>query len=301
VIVEEQMLGRDLAGVFTDSKTVENRALNRAGAQPFRAVLARFLYRLRPRSADPDAIELYNHGIVVRENFLPSDAFVAVQDEAENYMAVRNPTVLDRWGTTELRHYHLLEPEVDQQSFPHLVQWKRHHDVLALASAAERRACTEHSANALLEHLAFGDNSDLDTQTELHIDTFHNTHRIWLYLDDVDAENGPFVYVPGSHRLDHMRLREEYVESIRENGKSRRIHDEELRRRGLKERVVVTCPRNTLVVANTCGYHCRSAGKLGATRRALHMTFRFNPFELEPFVSGIKRSAAEMKHRVGRN
>jgi len=31
------------AGLFTDEKTIEDRALNLAGAQPFRAALARLL------------------------------------------------------------------------------------------------------------------------------------------------------------------------------------------------------------------------------------------------------------------
>ena len=283
--------------MFTDAKTIESRALNRAGAQPFRAVLGRFLYKLRPGSADPTIAELCDTGILVRENFLPPDAFVAVQREAEAFMDEREPTVLHHWGTTELRHYHLIEENVDRQEFPHLVQWRHNQQVLALATGAERRACTDSGA-PLIEHLTFGDYSAPDTQTELHIDTFHNTHRVWLYLDDVTEDNAPFVYVPGSHHLDRVRLREEYLESTRRNGKSRRIHDDELRSRGLETRMVVTCPRNTLVVANTCGYHCRSVGRPGATRRALHMTFRFNPFSLQPFVSSfkssIKRSAARI-------
>jgi ectoine hydroxylase-related dioxygenase (phytanoyl-CoA dioxygenase family) len=293
--------------MFTDAKTIDSRALNRAGAQPFRAALGRFLYKLRPGSADPMIAELCDTGILVCENFLPPDAFVAVQREAEAFMDEREPTVVNHWGTTELRHYFLIEQNVDRYSmqknidrkeFPHLVEWRHNQQVLALATGAERRTCRDHHGAALLEHLTFGDYSAPDTQTELHIDTFHNTHRVWLYLDDVTEDNAPFVYVPGSHHLDRVRLREEYLESTGGNGKSRRIHDEELRSRGLQTRTVVTCPRNTLVVANTCGYHCRSMGRPGATRRALHMTFRFNPFSLQPFVSSFKSSIKRSPARI---
>ena len=131
----------------------------------------------------------------------------------------------------------------------------------------------------MLEHLHIGDPSLHDGQTDLHIDAPFNTHKLWLYLDDVTPDHAPFVYVPMSHKLDWVRLRGDYLESIGKNFGSRKIGDEEVLRRGL-ETVVVTCPRNTLVLANTCGYHGRAVGAPGATRRSLHMMFRSNPFSI---------------------
>ena len=61
--------------MFTVAKTLDSRALNLAGAQPFRALIARGLYKVRPRSHDPLVAELALTGIVVCENFLMSDAF----------------------------------------------------------------------------------------------------------------------------------------------------------------------------------------------------------------------------------
>src|SRR5438132_582901 len=45
-----------------------------------------------------------------------------------------------------------------------------------------------------------------DPQTALHADTFHPTVKAWLFLTDVAADQGPFTYVPGSHRLSPERL-----------------------------------------------------------------------------------------------
>jgi hypothetical protein len=128
-----------------------------------------------------------------------------------------------------------------------------------------------------LERVVYGDGELHDPETDLHVDTFFSTHKLWLYLDDVTEERAPLVYVPGSHKLSVHKLHQEYVESRRENSGSRRIDEEELERRGLAPRTM-TCPANTLVVVNTCGYHRRSIGQPGWTRRALHMSFRFNPF-----------------------
>ena len=48
----------DFNRMFTVAKTLDSRALNLAGAQPFRALIARGLYNVRPRSHDPLIAEL---------------------------------------------------------------------------------------------------------------------------------------------------------------------------------------------------------------------------------------------------
>jgi hypothetical protein len=286
----------EITRVFTDAKVVDSRALNLAGVQPFRAVLARFLYKLRRGSHDPMIAELSRTGITVCEDFLPPAAFTTVEREAEDYMSESSPTWLHQHGTTEVRHFSL--GAVDSERFPHLAQWRGDQQVLALAAAAERRSCRRGDGGSLVERLTVGDYSKPDPQTELHLDTFFNTHKIWLYLDDVSAENAALVYVPGSHLLDSVRLRRDYLESTSTNEESRRVSDDEVRSRGL-ERRVVSCGRNTLVVANTCGYHCRSVGELGASRRALHMTFRFNPFSPATLSTArLKRSVVRWTRRA---
>jgi hypothetical protein len=286
-----------IAQVFTEAKTLDSRVLNLVGAHPLRAVLARLFYKLRPGSRDRLIAELTRTGIIVCEDFLPAAAFAALEREAEDYMSSTVPTWVDPDGTTESHRYSLAK--VDPERFPHLVQWRVGPQVMALASAAERRDCRRRGdGGALTERLVLGDYSEPDSQTELHIDTFFNTHKMWLYLDDVSVNNAALVYVPGSHRLDRVRLRYEYLESTSRNQPSRRVSEDEVRSRGL-ERRVVTCPRNTLVIVNTCGYHCRSVGEAGAIRRALHKSFRFNPFTPETWSpSRLKRSVARATKRI---
>jgi hypothetical protein len=275
----------ELKQFFSDEKTLENRALNLAGAQPVRAVLARLLYRLRPGGRDPLMAELVRKGIIIIEDFLQPTMFAAVEREADELMATTDPTWLTLSGATEVRRHSL--SQVDPKQYPELEQWRTDQRVVALATVAERRRYPQGwDGGALVERLTLGGYSDqivdpeLHDDTELHIDTFFDTHKLWLYLDDVTAANGAFVYVPGSHVLDRVRLRHEYLESNTTNRKSRRITEEELRSRGL-ERRVIECRRNTLVLANTCGYHARSVGEAGACRRALHKEYRHNPFTLE--------------------
>lgn len=259
--------------VFSGAKVVDSPLLNRLGAAPVRAVMARLLYKLRPRAADAVVRDLVRDGIATVPDFLPPDRFAALDREADEFMASRPPTWLHRNGTTDVRQYSL--GEADLSAYPQLTGFRSDPAIAALVRGAERRRCRATDGGPLVEELTVGDG--FDPMTELHVDTFFNTHKVWLYLDDIDERHCPFVYVPRSHRLDAVRLRHEYAEANGANTRSRRIADAELRQRGL-EPWVVTCPKNTLVIANTCGYHARSAGEVGATRRSLHRQYRFDPF-----------------------
>jgi len=275
----------ELRRVFSDAKTIDSPALNRAGVQPFRAVVARALYNLRGRRvADPRLVELSRTGIITIEDFLAPAEFSALVRETDDYMATHTPAVDELQGTTEVRHFYLYP--VDAQRYPTIARRCDDPEVIDLVAAAERRGLGDGQYSRVLEHLRLGDSSEPDPMTRLHVDTLFHTHKVWLFLEDVGPENAPFVYVPGSHRLDRERLRFDYLDSNAANMRSRLASDEEVARRGLVPRAV-TCAANTLVIADTCGYHARSIGGAGATRTALHLSFRANPFALR---TGNRRS-----------
>jgi hypothetical protein len=110
-----------------------------------------------------------------------------------------------------------------------------------------------------------------DPQTALHADTFHPTVKAWLFLTDVGADEGPFTYVPGSHRLTPERLAWERRMSLAaarsSNAENRqgsfRVDTGELPSLGLPQPRAFAVPANTLVVADTFGFHARgpSAGR----------------------------------------
>lgn len=85
------------------------------------------------------------------------------------------------------------------------------------------------------------------------------------------------VHRPGSHRLTAASLRAIYRESTQENAGSRRLDEVEVTQRGLWPRVF-TSAANTLVVADTCGYHGRIQGRPPGVRTALHLELRPDPF-----------------------
>lgn len=149
-----------------------------------------------------------------------------------------------------------------------------------------------------------------DPQKLLHSDTFHPTMKSWLFLDDVDGVNGPFTYVPGSHRASRARLRWEYRKSLeiaggddRYSGNgSLRLSEADRLEMGLPAPVGLAVAAGTLVVANTHGFHCRGRASGRAARTELWTLSRSNPFNPSPgldlaFVDALQHRALALWRR----
>lgn len=124
-----------------------------------------------------------------------------------------------------------------------------------------------------------------DPQTSLHADTFHPTVKAWYFLTDVAEDAGPFCYVPGSHRLTPERLAWEREMSLRAATADRltargsfRVEPTALGALGLPAPRLFAVPANTLVVADTYGFHARGPSLRPAVRIELWGYGRRNPF-----------------------
>jgi len=124
---------------------------------------------------------------------------------------------------------------------------------------------------------------------ELHADTFHPTMKAWLYLDDVTEANGPFAYVPGSNRLTWRRLAGNTPERAGRDLPDRysrrgslRLTETDRQALGLPEPRHFAVPANTLVIANTFGFHARCPADKDSTRLAIYADSRTNPFNPWP-------------------
>jgi hypothetical protein len=280
---------KPLARMATVNKTVDSPLLNRLGAQALRSVVARSVFEMMPAPAEAEVSaavdELRREGVVIVADFLPPDLFEEVRGECRRLLAARRDEVRavqvgpNLHEIAEVCRFRAGELAATQLFFddPRLG---------ALLRAAERRPQCRRYAVTTVERLTQGPlGAGRDPECEMHSDCFFNTHKAWLYLNDVGMETGPFAFVRRSHRLTLDQVRFIYRESCRENLGSRRITRAELERAGLEE-TVITCPQNTLVVANTLGYHRRLRGQPGRERYALHVQLRTNPFAWWRYRSG---------------
>ncbi|RDE51046.1 MAG: hypothetical protein DVS81_07785 [Candidatus Accumulibacter meliphilus] len=133
-------------------------------------------------------------GFVVKRDFLPADLFSRLQAEAPAHVAAaremrQGPVVTRRVALDRVDAAHLPnavaaanDPRIDQ-----LMRYVGAHDAVALMYL-----------QTIIVDPARGVQ---DPQTVLHRDNFHSIAKAWLFLQDVGEDDGPFSYVPGSHRL----------------------------------------------------------------------------------------------------
>jgi hypothetical protein len=141
-----------------------------------------------------------------------------------------------------------------------------------------------------------------DPQTRLHADAFHPSVKAWYFLTDVAEEDAPFIYVPWSHRPTRRRLSWERRASMtaarnadfQSSRGSLRITQETVRRLGFGEPRIFAVPQNTLVVADTVGFHARGLSARPSVRLEIWAYGRRSPFlpwlgcdfAAMPFVKG---------------
>ena len=125
-----------------------------------------------------------------------------------------------------------------------------------------------------------------DEQTDWHRDTFHSVAKAWLFLHDVPADKGPFGYCPGSHKPTASHWEWEYQQSILAHAEpnamhshgSFRIDSAGLEQLGYPATYVATVPANTMIVADTSGFHRRTPSQQPGIRIEIYATLRRNPF-----------------------
>ena len=294
---------------FTANPVLGSRRANRLGLHVARLVLAHGIMRLRmamlSARVDPELRRSwYRDGFVVVPDALDPLAVARLRSE----ILASEGEVRECVQGDTLTHRMALDPGS--------------RSMLPLANAAldappVRRLLRFAAAKASrpLAYVQTIRNNEVDGATDpqktLHSDTFHPTMKSWLFLDDVDASNGPFTYVPGSHRVTRARLAWEYAKSVeiaggadRYSGNgSLRLTEADRVKMGLPEPVGLAVRAGTLVVANTHGFHCRGAAAGRASRTELWTLSRSNPFNPSPgldlpFVDALQHRLLGIWRRV---
>lgn len=301
-----------LASVFSAAKSYRNNPiigsplLNRMGLHVLRVVLAHALYRFRllllsPLVAAEDRRRFLQQGYIVKPDFLPAEQFAALRREIEDY---RGPIRQIVEGDT-LTERLFLTGQV-RRGLPECERLVNHRplDSLMRYVGSKNRPPFFYVENTR-QHANPGRGQD--PQKDCHMDTFHPCAKGWLYLDEVSERNGPYVYVPGSHRLSWQRLKWEYRESLKASADKRhggprywdgscRVSAEDLAVMGYPEPLRLSVAPNTLVVANVRGFHCRGNALEPGTRLSIWMQARDNPFT--PLVTPLPRTTAHLFERV---
>ncbi len=268
---------------FCDNGILGSEKLNRRGLHVWRVRLAYRMAekrraRLASRVAESDRRAFARDGFIMKNDFLPPEAFRALVAELEN---ARVPAREMKQGDAVTRRI-ALDPEtlkdlpvcaalVRRPEFQNLLRYVASFDVEPIIYVQTVFAQVDRSAT--------------DPQTAVHADCFHPTMKAWLFLHDVEEDLGPFVYVPGSHRPTPRKLAWEKRMSIRASSLDRlsargsfRVGPGDLKRMRLPEPRKFAVPANTLIVGDTSGFHARGKSERPSTRVEIWAYSRRNPF-----------------------
>ncbi len=277
--------------VFTGAKSFRanpilgSRALNGLGLHVARKALAHAFtaarrFALSPLASADVRRRFARDGYVLIEDFLPPDQFAAVCAEADALSAGQGLRIQEGDTKTELAL-------IDDQALAHapalkgLVKGRRFLGLCNYIGARLKHPFCQ--VQTIRRDFA---TNESDPQKSTHSDTFHPTLKGWLFLDDVDEARAPFHYVPGSHRLTKKRMAWEYRQSLKAKSAdnphvaagSLRATDEDLQAMGLPPALPIVAPANTLVLADTMGFHRRGEAQDDRARRAIYFWMRTNPF-----------------------
>lgn len=277
---------------FAANPIIGSRLLNRWGLHDGRVRLAARVAAARRRRlgaavAAEDRAAFLRDGFLIKPDFLPAASF----DRLRAALLDRSWSVREqRQGPTVTRRAPL-SPAPFSAELPELTQLIADPELLALlrlAAAAESRP--SFALQAVLTNPAL---SDLDPQCAVHSDSFHPMAKAWFFFNDVGPDDGPVFYVPGSHLVTPARLAWLRAQSLTAAGNADRDHANgilridaaNLRRLELPEPRPLTVSANTLIVADTFGFHGRTPRRSAMPRVEIFASMRGNPFLPWPGVS----------------
>ncbi|MFC3902747.1 Phytanoyl-CoA dioxygenase (PhyH) [Acinetobacter marinus] len=271
------------ASSFVDHPILGNSHLNDMGlhelrvkqgfqlANARREKLAQFLSR-------DEVAQYQQNGFILKENFLPEAEFQTLKTELTETPL---PTRETLQGDTVTRRMAL-----DFRTLPDLPNTQK------LIDSRHWQNLINYVGSFKLQPLYYVQviisqvrKSRPDPQTALHSDTFHPSMKAWLFFTDVAEDEGPFVYVAGSHILNDRRLAWERERALNIQDSDRmsqrgsfRIKESELADLGYGAPKKFAVKANTLVIADTYGFHARGLSARPSMRIELWAFARRNPF-----------------------
>ena len=269
---------------FRDNPVIGSPALNRAGVHIARVRLAHRMaewrrQRLSALVCKEDRAAFERDGFILKPNFLPAADYAALKEQVLRF---RGPVRHQLQGDAMTRRIAL-----DRRTLAHLPALR------GLVESSQWLGLVRYVGSYMLEPLVYIQTifshvraAPPDPQTRLHADAFHPSVKAWFFLTDVAEEDGPLIYVPGSHRLTPERLAWEQRMSLSApraadadtRQGSFRVESGELRALGLPEPRVFAVPANTLIVADTFGFHARGPSAGRSVRVEIWAYGRRSPF-----------------------
>ena len=268
---------------FMDNPLIGSPTLNERGLHVGRIALAHRLAASRRRRlarlmAPADVAAFDRDGFLLQPDFLPPDHFTALLRQVQQYRGPARETVQGNAVTRRIA----LDPAslARMPAARHLLGLPGWRGPIRYAGSYDAEPINY--IQTILTHTRDGADAP---QSALHAGTLPPPVKAWVFLTDVAADEGPFTYVPGSHRFTPQRREWEHAMSLTMTGQERltrrgsfRIQPGELAAIGLPQARAFPVRANTLIVADTHGFHARGPSARPTRRVEVWAYGRRNPF-----------------------
>jgi hypothetical protein len=289
---------------FADNPIIGSKVLNRHGLHVHRLAAAHGLAAMRRRKlssriATEDRAAFDRDGLLIKADFLPADWFCDLVAEVKGY---RGPGREMLQGDTVTRRIALdAKTLAKMPAVGKLLEAPVFQGIIRYVNSFDAEPMFY--LQTILTHIHQG---PPDPQLKLHADTFQPSVKAWLFLTDVEERSAPFMFVPGSHRPTKHRLAWEKAMSIAVSSDgerlsrrgSFRIDPSDLAALDLPPPKAVAVRANTLVVADTFGFHSRGLSDEPSMRVEIWAYGRHSPFIPWTF-SALWRSRRLARQRAG--
>jgi len=277
--------------------------MNRLGWQVFRTLWHNFIYKFWPYIPDSGVKEyirtLKKDGIVIIPNFLNKETFTKLRNEFEKekqkteFIPFISPHLKDRYSESKLVFGTIKQTNDSQSNLFFLIDKhiRENHFIRKVASSVMKKNIDKFAVSRIFIYKKINDTLvDIETTRFFHSDVAYPSVKAFLYLNDVDKNNGAFIYSKGSHKLTFRRLIFEYIKSIRrakvKAGDVSLEEKEEADKRGWhgltedEERFLkikgfnIEGKANTLIIFNVMGYHRRGDFSSNNPRELIAVGYR---------------------------
>ena len=283
-------LSAEISKIFTSEKIINVKVFNILGLQVFRYILAKiaFFFSKFFFQHNEFAKSYENKGFHLIENFLSEKNFSRVKKEFSKIFDIEKKARNTYKDSLNLKNssidYYLYEFDdntINKKNYPNLYHILKNKNINDFFRSAEKKKTI--TLFMRLERVITKDEFKIDDNAHWHVDTYHNTHKAWIYLTDVKKENGPYNYIVGSNKFSYERLFWEYFNSINAVFYKNYLSfffSEKISKKLEKKKIELISGKNSFIITNTHGYHRRGDAKAGHVRDAISFFTRENPYKL---------------------
>jgi len=278
------ILKKIFGNIFSAEQLNKNLIANFFGLQVFRYLFARIFYNLKFYISTNKDHDLKKNGYLIIENFLSSEEFNELKNE---YLkAIDDKSFSSKYlefGEGVDATYAIINDDV-KIKYPLLYKLYSNEKLKSFFKINELKENV--NLVAKIERIKSVSNEKKDKVRTFHYDTYFNTFKAWLYLTDVNENNGPLIILEKSHHFSLKRLLNEWITSINYSlskdkknwfGYGLATGNKEDAFAKAKKMIV---KKNTLLFVNTNALHKRGEAESGSIRDSIHFYTRENPFKI---------------------